>query len=177
MRHKIFPIIVLMVLGVQGAYAEVYKWVDDKGGTHFTDDPTFIPEKYKKAINKMELRDERTETKEQDNPPPSMGKSSYKDSLGRDESYWRGRVEEWKKKIANARENVEFLRGKYNDLTEKYNSSRSSAERASIRNEREKVKSDIDHEKLKIDEAQAVIDKKIPEEAELYKAKKEWLKP
>jgi len=28
------------------SYAETYKWVDEKGGVHFTEDPATIPEKY-----------------------------------------------------------------------------------------------------------------------------------
>jgi isoleucyl-tRNA synthetase len=30
----------------QPSYAEIYKWVDDKGTVHFTEDPATIPEKY-----------------------------------------------------------------------------------------------------------------------------------
>lgn len=32
----------------QLAHAEVFKWVDEKGTVHFTEDPETIPEKYRK---------------------------------------------------------------------------------------------------------------------------------
>jgi len=36
-------------------YAEVYKWVDDKGDIHFTDDYSIIPEKYKHQSEERSL--------------------------------------------------------------------------------------------------------------------------
>ena len=36
-------------------YAEVYKWVDEKGTLHFTDDESTIPEKYRQQVEKVIL--------------------------------------------------------------------------------------------------------------------------
>jgi len=46
MRHAFLLIILLVIVG-SPAYAEVYKWVDEKGTVHFTDDFSKIPEKYR----------------------------------------------------------------------------------------------------------------------------------
>lgn len=46
MRLIILLIIMLAVL-VPSSYGEMYKWVDEKGTVHFTDDPSSIPEKYR----------------------------------------------------------------------------------------------------------------------------------
>jgi uncharacterized membrane-anchored protein YhcB (DUF1043 family) len=62
-------------------------------------------------------------------------------------------------------------------LTERFNSSKSSFERATLRNEREKIKTQMDQYKNQIAEAKETLEKKIQEEAELYKAKPEWTKP
>jgi hypothetical protein len=35
-----------LLLHSQLAHAEIYKWVDEKGTVHFTEDPSTIPEKY-----------------------------------------------------------------------------------------------------------------------------------
>jgi hypothetical protein len=32
------------------AHAEVFKWVDEKGGVHFTEDPATIPERYREKV-------------------------------------------------------------------------------------------------------------------------------
>ena len=36
-------------------HAEVYKWVDEKGTVHFTDDNSRIPEKYGQQVEKRSL--------------------------------------------------------------------------------------------------------------------------
>jgi hypothetical protein len=74
-------------------------------------------------------------------------------------------------------ESVENLRLKYNELTEKFNTSKSSAERGTIRNERELIKNQMDQYRNQIAEAKEILERKIPEEAALYKAKPEWVKP
>jgi clan AA aspartic protease (TIGR02281 family) len=44
----IFPlIIIILVFLVPSSYGEMYKWVDEKGTVHFTDDLSNIPEKYR----------------------------------------------------------------------------------------------------------------------------------
>lgn len=45
MRHAFLFVILLVISGFP-AYAEMYKWVDEKGTVHFTDDRSKIPEKY-----------------------------------------------------------------------------------------------------------------------------------
>jgi clan AA aspartic protease (TIGR02281 family) len=46
MKSILLVTIVLIALALP-AGAEMYKWVDEKGTVHFTDDPSMIPEKYR----------------------------------------------------------------------------------------------------------------------------------
>ncbi len=46
MRHALFFVILLVAVAFP-AYAEMYKWIDEKGSVHFTDDLSKIPEKYR----------------------------------------------------------------------------------------------------------------------------------
>lgn len=46
MRYA-FLFVILLVIAGSPAYAEMYKWVDEKGTLHFTDDFSKIPEKYR----------------------------------------------------------------------------------------------------------------------------------
>jgi hypothetical protein len=39
-------------------YAEVYKWVDEKGTVHFTDDNSTIPEKYGQQVERRSLQED-----------------------------------------------------------------------------------------------------------------------
>jgi len=171
-------ILLFFLLIVTFSYAQVYKWVDEKGIVHFTDDITQIPEKYRRAIEEREVTEEKIETKEEGEAPQKKKQAdSYKDRLGRGEQYWKARVEESRKKLESLQEKVEALRLKYNELTEKFNASKSSAERATIRNNREQIKTQMDELRVQIGETKEILEKKIPEEASLYKAKPEWIKP
>ena len=55
--------ILLFLFLTQLSFAEVYKWVDEKGGVHFTDDILQIPEKYRPQIERLGLSEEKTDTK------------------------------------------------------------------------------------------------------------------
>lgn len=49
-----------LLLSPASAYAEIYKWVDEKGSIHFTEDPSTIPEKYRENIQRRSLEEDRT---------------------------------------------------------------------------------------------------------------------
>jgi predicted nucleic acid-binding Zn-ribbon protein len=169
-------IILLIFLISQVSFAQVYKWVDEKGVTHLTDDMTQVPEKYRPRTESIETPQEREDAKVEGEIPPAKKEDSFKDRLGRGEDYWKGRVEEWRKKLRELEDKFEALRTKYNGLTDRHNDSRSMAVRTELRKERDKVKSEIEQCKTQIEEARDMLEKKIPEEAELYKAKPEWVK-
>jgi hypothetical protein len=174
---KRIPFIILFTFLIsQISFAQVYKWIDEKGVTHFTDDITQVPEKYRPKTERIELPPEKQDTKVEGELAPQKKEEAYRDRLGRGEDYWKGRVEEWRRKLREPQDKLEVLRGKYNGLTERYNDSRSMAERANLRREREQVKNEIDQCNTQIEEARGMLEKKIPEEAELYKAKPEWVK-
>jgi hypothetical protein len=59
-----------LLVTVSLAWAEVYKWVDDKGNVHFTEDPSTIPEKYQEG----------TKTREFSETPQKRAPSSNRDS-------------------------------------------------------------------------------------------------
>ncbi len=171
-------IVLASVLIAQLSFAQVYKWVDEKGGVHFTDDILQVPEKYRSKTEKIGIVEEKAEPKVQNDASPSKKKEEpYKDRLGRGEEYWKEKTESWKKKLSSAQDKVENLRMKYNDLTEKLNASKSSAARATVRNERDQVKRELDIYKQQVEEAKMMLDKRIPEEAQLFRAKPEWAKP
>jgi chromosome segregation ATPase len=176
-------LILLFLFSTEFSFAEVYKWVDEKGGVHFTDDFIQIPEKYRPQIERLGTSEEKIETKIEGESSPKKKvektrprEDTYRDRIGKGEEYWKGRVEEWSKKLKDAQERVNNLRVKYNELTEKFNESKSSAERINLRKERDQIKNEIDKYKTQIEEAKYMLEKKIPEEAEIFKAKPEWIK-
>ncbi len=174
--RQTFIVIFLVLFISEISFAQVYKWIDDKGVVYFTDDITQVPEKYRPKAEKIGLPEDKEEATVQGESTPKKKEETYRDRLGRGEEYWKRRVEEWRKRLEELQVRSEALRLKYNELTEKFNDSKSSAERGSIRKEREQVKSEMDQNRIKIEEAKEMLEKKIPEEANLYKAKPEWVK-
>jgi predicted nucleic acid-binding Zn-ribbon protein len=170
-------LIILMIFLAKLSFAEVYKWLDEKGIVHFTDDITQVPKKYQQAIEEIGIGEERSEIKTEGELPQKKKEDTKKDRLGRGEEYWKDRVEELKNKIQVLQGETENLRVKYNELTEKFNSSKSSVQRTTLRNEREQIKSQMDQNKTQIAEVKVMLEKKIPEEAQLYGADPEWIKP
>jgi hypothetical protein len=168
--------LVLVFLTFQLSFSQVYRWVDEKGVSHFTDDITQVPREFKSKTERIEAPQEKEDPKSDLEIAPTKKEASYKDQLGRGEDYWKGRVEEWRKKLREQQDKLEGLRTRYNGLTEKYNDSRNLVERTNLRRERDKIKTEMDERNAQIDEARGMMDKKIPEEAELYKAKPEWVK-
>jgi hypothetical protein len=169
-------LILLFLFAAELSFAEVYKWVDENGVPHFTDDIMQIPEKYRSAVDKIGISEEKVETKAEDKLPPKGKEDAYKDRFGRGEEFWKARADEWRKKLMTSQERLDSLRIKYNELTEKFNDSKTSIERANLRKERDQIKNEIDQCKNQIEEARNMLEKKIPEEAELDKAKPEWIK-
>jgi hypothetical protein len=186
-------LLVLLVLAIpsmallQPGHAQIYKWRDDKGVVHFTDDPGSIPEKYQ---GKAQTAPVESPPAVSPQPPPSpraapslpasspSAKTSdgYRDSAGRDESYWRNRVDQWKKNLTSAQEKEQALRLRYNQLTERVNATKDQGERYKLRQERDQLKVEIDQQRANIEEAKRMLEKTIPDEAALFKARPEWVR-
>ena len=175
MLTRIFFVLFFLFLA-EFSFAEVYKWVDEKGVVHFTDDIIQIPEKYRPQIERRGTLGDSIGTKIESESLPKKKEETYQDRNMRGEEYWKGRVQEWKKKLNDAQEGANNLTVKYNELTEKFNESKNSVERTSLRREREQIKSEIEKYKTQIEEAKYMLEKTIPEEAEIFKAKPEWIK-
>jgi hypothetical protein len=173
-RILLISLSAFLIAGI--SFAEVYKWVDENGVVYFTDDMIQIPEKYRPKAERIGLPEEKGEPKVEGESTPKKKEEPYRDRLGRGEEYWKGRVEEWRKKLTESQARLQGLRARYNELTERFNDSRSTAERATLRRERDQVKNEMDQLKIQIDEATNMIEKKIPDEAEIYKAKPQWVK-
>ena len=175
---------------------EVYRWVDEKGAIHFTDDLTLVPERYQGQVQKKGTP--------QESPPPippstrlpekmspkKMGPEKakiekkpesvpvQKDILGRGEEWWKARVKEWEGRLSKAQNNHETelnaLKAKEKELEEsKFKpDSLKRKLKADIKALEEKVK----EWKKQIEEARNMLDTVLPKEAEEYRADPRWLK-
>ncbi len=171
---KTIVLVLFLAFLVQPSSAQVYKWVDEKGASHFTDDIATVPQG--RSYDKIGGSEEKSSAPDSRQNAAKPIEAPHKDRLGRGEEYWKAIVQQWEKKLALLRDKVEALRIKYNELTEKFNDSRSTAERGGLRRDRDVIKREMDQYKIEIAEANEMLEKKIPEEARFYGAKLEWVK-
>ena len=68
----IILLIILLTAFVPASYGEMYKWVDEKGTIHFTDDLSSIPEKYRPDAETRKPTKEISAPKPQENSKPSL---------------------------------------------------------------------------------------------------------
>ena len=70
MRHAFF-LVILFIVVVFPAYAEMFKWVDEKGGVHFADDLSKIPEKDRLDVEFRQTPKEIPPPKKEEKPAPT----------------------------------------------------------------------------------------------------------
>jgi hypothetical protein len=71
MRSILLAMIFLLGLALP-AGAEMYKWVDEKGTVHFTDDPSMIPEKNRRDTEKRKGTTEPPPKPKEKQLPPTV---------------------------------------------------------------------------------------------------------
>jgi Domain of unknown function (DUF4124) len=168
---------------------ELYKWVDDKGTVHFTDNPSLVPQKYQDQIQ--------TQTPPGPTSPPSQATSApsqatpprapapateasepsvrVTDRLGRDEQWWRAKAKEWNDKLVDAQKKLDELKKELKTAEDeagvKYNVRH--MRRQVLRPSEEEMKGLEDQ----IAEAKNMLENVLPKEAAADGADPSWLRP
>jgi hypothetical protein len=65
-------LIIVLAFFVPSSYGEMYKWVDEKGTVHFTDDLSTIPEKNREGAETRKPQKETPTSKPKEKPKPSL---------------------------------------------------------------------------------------------------------
>jgi hypothetical protein len=190
-KRGLFILIGLILYSVISVGQEVYRWVDEQGTVHFTDDLGQVPEKYRQQIQKKQLPKEPPIT--QPSPPrplatpkgmeaekettsaPGLGE---RDALGRGEEWWRAKVNEWDEKLKTARRNYENT---YSEWKSKENELEASKFKPDSFKRKLKAEAKVLEEKVKdfekqMDEAKNMLENVLPKQARDYRANPDWLK-
>jgi clan AA aspartic protease (TIGR02281 family) len=69
--NKAFFLLTILIALALPASAEMYKWVDEKGTVHFTDDISSIPEKYREGIEERETSERTPDQEVREKPAPA----------------------------------------------------------------------------------------------------------
>jgi hypothetical protein len=169
---------------------EVYRWVDEKGTVHLTDDLGQVPEKYREKVQKEISPKESTPVSPAPLPTPlpkvgGAGKESgqmpspqHKDMFGRGEEWWRAKAIEWNEKLKTARKNYENALGERKAKEQELETSKFKPDsykrklKAELKTLEEKVK---DWEK-QMEEARNMLRNVLPKQAQDDRANPDWLK-
>jgi len=173
-------LVVVMMLPIYAGGQEIYRWIDEKGTTHFADDFNLVPEKYRHQIQKRrpslppDTPAKPTEPTEQTKVAPER-----KDLLGRGEEWWRAKMKEWTDKLQAAQKNYELaqenLKQKEKELAEP--KIRPDSVKRKLKAEIKELEEKVKERERERDEAKNMVEKVLPKEAEDYQADPAWLKP
>ncbi len=81
MRHAFLFVILLVAVGFP-AYAEMYKWIDEKGTVHFTDDLSKIPEKYRSDAESRKAPKEVSAPEKEEKPASTPAPQKLSEPVG-----------------------------------------------------------------------------------------------
>jgi hypothetical protein len=160
--------------------AEVYRWVDDQGVTHFTDDPAAVPEHYRSETKKIEMPGQQT------GEPAADVHDEYgeyeegilveDDLKEKDEAWWQNRAKTWKARLEEAYDNYEKTRLRYNTMATEFNASQDPEERKELRAELSAMQASMDKLKADIENARKMKEEVLPSQAQKAGIPLEWVR-
>jgi hypothetical protein len=189
-KRGLLILIGLILCSVISAGQEVYRWVDEKGTVHFTDDLGKVPEKYQEKVQKEISPKEPAPPQPAPLPTPlpkrgeavkesgQMPSSQQKDRLGRGEEWWRAKAIEWNEKLKTSRKNYENAYSERKAKEQELETSKFKPDsfkrklKAELKALEEKVK---DWEKQK-EEARNMLENVLPKQVQDDRANPDWLK-
>lgn len=171
----VFLIMAILVLASTGRADEVWKWVDERGIVHFTDNPDSVPKRYREQIDHRELSGEGEESSGTSGEAKEVTEKP-RDRYDRGEEYWVERTNEIKDQLNRAQKEYEQVRLEYNDLVAQYNATRSRAKRKRYQKELESLQDQLNRRSEDIERTREVLKKTLPEEAERAGVPVEWVK-
>lgn len=185
MRRTILSILIALIFPSFIALAqEIYRWVDEKGTVHFTDDLGLVPEKYRNQVQKKKTSIEPTPllspqvTTEEDLEKEPKSAPERRDLIGRGEEWWRAKTKEWNEKLLNANKNYETAhaawKAKEKELEESKFKSKSIQRK--LKSETKALEEKANDWKKQMEQAKNMLEKGLPKEAEEFKADPDWIK-
>jgi hypothetical protein len=167
---------VIFVSGLDAA--TIYRWTDNKGIIHMTDEAEKVPPAYRDQAKKETFEDS---PKSAVVPPsglvPEKSEVGSFSPLSQNEAYWRDRARPWNQKLAEAKTNYENVNQKYQEKSEQLSQKRFGSRTQYKMDIVELDKLNVERKKYEteMNEASDML-KKISREAEEARANPEWVK-
>ena len=72
----------ILILSSNLALGEIFRWTDERGDVHYTDDYTKVPERHRSSIKKIEDEKETEPAKKEVGGPSKGQRKSFKGPFG-----------------------------------------------------------------------------------------------
>jgi hypothetical protein len=167
----------LSVLWVGVAWGQMYKWTDQQGTVHFTDNVSQIPPAYRAKAQMLETSPPpqpsapATPSKESDTPP-----APPQDRLGRGPDYWQSLAKGWSTQLRLGILKRDRLQLLYDRLRAVADNTRDVWERGRLEAQVAQLQQSIADVDKRIQEAQEMLQTTLPAEALRVGADPDWLK-
>jgi hypothetical protein len=103
---RTFLVVIILVMLGGPVNAEIYKWTDEKGTIHFTEDPAMIPEKYRDQV-KIRLTEEDLMSIEERTRAKKIDEKAAKDRLEKSNKEYEKSLKE--EKLIKDRKEREYI--------------------------------------------------------------------
>ncbi|HJV64471.1 MAG TPA: DUF4124 domain-containing protein [Geomonas sp.] len=118
-----FPLLFLLIFILNSvAYAAFFKWVDDHGVVHFTDNRNKIPKKYRKQAKQLAIMDDSSPSKPPQQAAPAAAQPPASQELtygGHDQYWWRQQFASQKARVQTLQESLVQKNTKLTELRRK----------------------------------------------------------
>ena len=163
---------------------EIYRWVDEKGTIHLTDDMSLVPERYRDQVQRKKPPKEPSlsvsprVSKGEETGKESKSASERKDLLGRGESWWKAKAEEWNAKLLEAQRNYETAHAGYKKKEKEVEEAKFQPKslQRKLKAELRALEEKANDWKKQVEEAKNMLEKTLPKEAEESNADPDWIK-
>jgi hypothetical protein len=174
-RASLFFLFGLLLASSVVSAEEIYRWTDEKGVVHFTDDPSLIPKESPPPASQVQPQAGPTGPPSVKAASPSSGR---KDVLGRGEDWWKAQAKMWKEKLQNAQKNYEMANAAVQAKQKEIDDAKFKPNSYIRKLEAEKkVLGDKASESAKqVDEAKNMLETGLARQAEEYLADPGWVK-
>ncbi|TAK01565.1 MAG: DUF4124 domain-containing protein [Candidatus Manganitrophaceae bacterium] len=148
---------------------EIFRWLDQDGTPHFTDNPSKIPPAYRNRAEVLSIPDQPTQ-EEPIAPLDSFDLLPQTDSEGRDEPWWREQIQTW-------RSRKEEAALKLSEAEEKLGRLQFDQEAPSYRTaETNRLRQEVEKYKQEVRQAQEMLEIVLPDEARKAGVPPGWLR-
>ncbi len=178
--RKLLYILILLFFASPLYAVTIYKWTDEKGEKHYSDEYDKVPPPYRDRVEMEKWEDTQKPGTSSSVPrvtPPPKSDEGITDIHGQNETYWKERVRPWKERLEEANANYARVQSKYTEKSDelmrrKYGS---PTQYKSAIIELDRLKGEIARYQAEIDEATGMLNR-ISKEAEEAKADPDWVK-